>query len=502
MSWREGSLASELHFDQTAQQHNAARATLPIALNLEPRAGERVFTLREDTLEATLEAKRFDVGWFQPLISPRVVRKLDGSIDGSVRVSGSPREPRFEGTLALTRAKAQVPPLGTTFEARQATLAFRSRTIELQPAVVTSGGGRVELSGTATVDGPGHRSLDSRANFSKFQLMNTALAHVEVNGNLAVTGPLDRPALSGALELANSTLYLEGGQSDRRLESVELSEDDWRQLDARFSESDAAVKRPFAELTDSSSVDVTVKMGRNVWVRRRSDPIVALELSGQVRAMRQPGAAPQLAGQLDVETGRSYLSFLNRRFDMTRAQVDLPGPLALAHAELEAQYLPGTSSNNSSTGPDVTAVVTLGAEGARVDLHSTPFMDHASLINYLATGQTQGEMSSGTAYGLAVGTVLGSVGGSARRSLGLDVVQVTQDAYGGQTLAAGSHVKPELYLGFRQPVVQGQQNSSRGENSTYTTEFEVEVEAGRQMLLNLQGGGSQYRFLIRPRLGK
>jgi hypothetical protein len=111
-------------------------------------------------------------------------------------------------------------------------------------------------------------------------------------------------------------------------------------------------------------------------------------------------------------------------------------------------------------------------------------------------------MSSGTAYGLAVGSVLGTVGGSAGRSLGLDVVQVTQDAYGGQTLSAGSHVKPQLYLGFRQPVVQGQQSSSRGENSTYTTEFEVEVEAGKRMLMNVQGGGSQYRFLLRPRLGK
>ena len=103
----------------------------------------------------------------------------------------------------------------------------------------------------------------------------------------------------------------------------------------------------------------------------------------------------------------------------------------------------------------MTALVTLGADGARVDLHSTPYMDHAALINYLATGQTQGEMSSGTAYGLAVGSVLGAVGGSAGRSLGLDVVQVTQDAYGGQTLSAGNQVKPSLYLGFRQPVVQG-----------------------------------------------
>jgi translocation and assembly module TamB len=505
MAWKSDSLGAGLRFAQNDRQWIGIRARVPLGLNLDPQPGERMLRPAEGEFDAALEASQLDLAWFEPLISPRLVRKLAGRMDGSVRASGTTIHPILAGELHVRRVRAQVPSLATTFESKDLGLAFEHRSILLGPSVMTAGGGRLELSGRADLEGPGHRTFESRAAFKKFRFMNTALAKVELNGELHAEGTLGRPAVTGSLEMANTTVYIEGGQSDRQLETVELTEDDWRELDARFSEADVATASPFSGLSDSLRSDLTIKVGRNVWVRRRSDPIVALELSGQVRVTRERGEKPEIAGRIDVKTGRSYLSFLNRRFDLTHARVDLPGPIPDATAELEAQYLPGSSGTGASSGasgPDVTALVTLDASGARVDLHSTPFMEHAALINYLATGQTQGEMSSGTAYGLAVGSVLGTVGGSAGRSLGLDVVQVTQDAYGGQTLSAGSHVKPQLYLGFRQPVVQGQQSSSRGETGNYTTEFEVEVEAGRRMLMNVQGGGSQYRFLLRPRLGK
>lgn len=502
MAWLPGTLRGALRFSQNERQHVALEVRLPLRLNLDPHFGETVMSFWEDSLVGAIESKQLDLAWFEPLISPRIMRKVKGRLDGSAGVSGTPLHPRLAGALEMSRARILVPPLGTGFEADRLRLGFEERNITLEPAVVKSGNGRLEISAALRLEDARRRTFDARAKLDEFRLMNTALARVEMSGELVAGGTPERVRLTGTLQTANSTLYLEGGQADRSLEKVELTEPDWRELEARFSDTDAAVPLKFPNPVDSLSADVIVKVGRNVWIRRRSDPIVALELGGEVRAVREPGAFPQLAGRLDVRTGRSYLSFLNRRFEMTRARVELPGPIREASAELEAQYLPSSSGSANAAGPDVTALVTLDSEGARVDLRSTPFMEHSALINYLATGQTQGEMSSGTAYGMAVGSVLGTLGGSAGRSLGLDVVQVTQDAYGGQTLSAGNQVKPQLYLGFRQPVVQGQQSSSRGENSSYTTEFEVELEAGRRMLLNLQGGGSQYRFLLRPRLGK
>ena len=502
LAWGRDSLVAALGFHQSDRQGATLGLRLPVGLDLDPPPGKPFISGYDGKLDAHLEAHAFDFAWFEPLISQRLVRRLEGRMEGDALVRGTPSAPVLAGELHITRARAQIPRLGTTFESRDIGLRFHERTVTLGPSTVSAGGGRVELGGNASFEGAGHRVFETRLRFDRFRFMNTALARLEMNGDLEAHGAPLSPSVTGTLTVANSTLYAESGSSDRKLESVELTEDDWRELEARFSDADVSVAPPLARLSDSLRADVTLKIGQNVWVRRRSDPIVALELSGQVRATREAGEPLQLAGRIDVETGRSYLSFLNRRFDLTRANVELPGPVHDATAELEAQYLPGSNGGSGADGPEVTALVTLDASGARVDLRSTPYMEHAALVNYLATGQTQGEMASGTAYGLAVGTVLGSVGGSAGRSLGLDVVQVTQDAYGGQTLVAGSHVKPQLYLGFRQPVVEGQQTSSRGETSTYTTEFEVEVAAGRQMLLNLQGGGSQYRFLLRPRLGK
>jgi autotransporter translocation and assembly factor TamB len=330
--------------------------------------------------------------------------------------------------------------------------------------------------------------------------VNTAQAKVQLDGAVQAAGRLRAPALRGQITLRKTTLYAEKG-SETNVEHVELTDRDRLVLEERFGVGVGARQKPKTSLADSVDLDVTLKVGDNVWVRRHSDPIVALEMKGDVRARRPPGSRLDARGTLGIRTGRSYLSFLGRRFEILHAQVELPGPVDSASASIEAFYRPQSSESNSAD-IEVTAKVEIDASGAETNLQSEPYLDHASLLNYLATGQVQGGMGSNQAYGLAVGTALGAVGGAAGRSLGLDVVTVTTDAYGGQTLGAGSYVNPKLYLGFRQPVVQGKTTGNASNSGSTATEFEVEVEARRNLLLNLQGSSTQYRFLLRPRLGR
>jgi autotransporter translocation and assembly factor TamB len=456
--------------------------------------------MRDLPVSGTLEARRFDLEWFAPLVSSRVARDIRGELNGRVEAGGDPSHPTFSGGIALTHARVQLPGLGTRYETDRMALAFAGRKVTLEPAVVRSGKGRLELSGHATSEGSGGPTfaLDTRS--TKLPVLNTSTAAVQISGRLGAAGRLGATPVEGTIELVNSTFYVEGGEGERRVERVELAERDRRDLETRFSESVGTQGPANPTLLDSLRADVAVKVGAGVWVRRRSDPVLALEMSGEARARKQPGEHLNATGQLGIQTGRSYLSFLGRRFDMTRARVELPGPISEASAELEARY--ESSASEGASAPDVTAFVTVNSAGTSIDLRSVPYMDHASLINYLTTGQTQGEMASGTATGLAVGSVLGAVGGAAGRSLGFQVVQVTQDAYGGQTLSAGNYVDPRIYLGFRQPVVQGTSTTTGNQGETYTTEFEVELEAAKRLLFNVQGGGSQYRFLLRPRLGK
>jgi len=496
--WREDSLEAGLDFTQSASQSISFEGRLPLRLDL---SATPMLRATERPVGAHLEAQRFDFSWFEPLFSKRELRHLRGTLDGRVDVKGDLARPGLSGSLALTHAGIELPALGATFEKGDAKLGFAERVVRLEHATVHSGKGKVDASGQVEFLGPMQRTIDLKAEWRRFTAMNTMLAKVETSGKLTATGRMQAPRLEGDLSLDNSTFYAEAGEQVRKGDRVELSEADRRELQERFGYGLKSSSKE-GSIMDSVDASLRVRIGENVWVRRRSDPIVSLEMQGDVRATKQPGKELQIAGKLGIQTGRSYLSFLGRQFEMVRAQVELPGPVDSAQAELEARYDGQSSgSTSSSGGATVTAYVTLDANGAKADLQSEPYMDRASLLNYLATGQTQGEMQSGSAAGIAVGSVLGAVGGSAGRSLGFQVVQVSQDAYGGQTLSAGNYVDPRIYLGFRQPVVEGQRSNQTSQGGTYSTEFEVEVEVMKQLLLNLQGGGSQYRFLLRPRLG-
>jgi autotransporter translocation and assembly factor TamB len=499
LRWADGIFDLTAGFDQTPDNRAALTARLPLALTLEPTSGASPMTRAASSMRAHIEAHRIDLSWFEPLIPPGTARGLKGWVDGTVEAEGDPEFPTLSGHLALSEGRVAVPPLGVEFKDGEVSLGFADHTIRLERARLRSGG-TLEANGTATLQGRGRRTVDLDVTLRRFVPMNTANAKADVTGWIAVSGNLEAPQVRGDLSLRKSTIYAEKGAATG-LEPVELSRRDRLDLQERFGMEVGEKPRRKALLGDSTDVDVDVTIGDNVWVRRRSDPIVALELKGDIRARKSRGATLDASGTLGIRTGRSYLSFLGRRFEMLRADVDLPGPVDSASAHLEAFYRPRANESNSAD-VEVTAIVDIDASGVATTLRSEPYLDHSSLLNYLATGQVQGGTGSGTAYGLAVGTVLGAVGGSAGRGLGLDVVTVTMDAYGGQILSAGSYVNPSVYLGFRQPVVQGSTTGNSSTSGTATTEFEVEVEAWRNLLLNFHGSPARYWFIVRPRLGR
>jgi len=496
--WANGMLDVSSRFDETADHRLAVEARLPIALTLVPDSREHV-TSAGGLMRGKLEAKSFDLSWFQSLLSPRLARGLRGWVDGTVTAEGDPDRPNLSGGLSLQDARVELPRLGIKLEEGTATLGFSGRTARLQQASIKSGG-TAEASGTLEMLGRGTRPVNFEVKLHHFTPVNTAQAKAEVDGRIAVTGDFNAPRVKGDLTLRKSTIYAERGEGSS-LEPVTLSRRDLLDLEERFGVGVGGSGSPqgFA-LADSTDLDATIKIGDNIWVRRHSDPVVALELKGDVRVRKPPAGELDVRGTLGIKTGRSYLSFLGRRFEMQSAQVELPGPVDSASVRLEAFYHP--RAGTTSTEVDVTATVEIDPSGVSTNLRSEPYLDHASLLNYLATGEVQGGFGSSTAYGLAVGTALGAVGGAAGRSLGLDVVTVTTDAYGGQTLGAGSYVNPKVYLGFRQPVVEGKRSGTTSASSASNTEFEFEVEAMRNLLFNIQGSAAQYRFVLRPRLGR
>jgi autotransporter translocation and assembly factor TamB len=254
-------------------------------------------------------------------------------------------------------------------------------------------------------------------------------------------------------------------------------------------------------------------LGSNIWIRRRSDPVTAVELTGEVKIKKERGQPLNAFGAIKPLPGRSFVELVGRRFNLQGGAVDLSGPLETARLELHAEYRPTSQSTTSGSDVLITADVEADTGKIAVTLGSTPLMDQRDIMSYLMTGgpaTTNPTITTGPAQtdpasagaAMAVNAALGTVAGSAGQKLGLDVVQILQDMQGAQTLVAGKYVSPDLYLGFRQPLVQATASRDTGpETGTNVMEFEVEYAAFRDVLLNLQGAGSEFRVFLRLRSG-
>jgi hypothetical protein len=155
----------------------------------------------------------------------------------------------------------------------------------------------------------------------------------------------------------------------------------------------------------------------------------------------------------------------------------------------------------------ITTALSVDTGEVAVTLGSRPKLSDADIRSYLAVGRpagtdpTQtGEETNPLAAGasLALSAALGSVAGGAGRTLGFDVVQVLQDRNGDQTLVAGKYVSPPLYLGFREPIV-ARNDPTKPQSSQSSMEWEVEYAALERALLNVQGGGNEFRVFLRLR---
>jgi translocation and assembly module TamB len=404
----------------------------------------------------------------------------------------------------LREAKVRLPSVGTTYKG-QLKLNLKGQEARVVQARIESGKGRVDLTGTIGM-GTFPAILDLTAQLRDFRAASGEELRASMSGNLRLRGDTKAPTLTGALQLHNTDFYLQAKNLQHSAEAVELTPEDLKLLEQRFGPEVARRSQESRPPLYAWGLGLDVALSQNNWLRRRSDPVMAVELSGKVSVRKKPKEELQLFGQIRPLVGRSFVQLMSRRFDLKSGTFELAGPINQARLALDAEYT--TTAAGSSTPVVIIAAVKSDTGKLDVSLVSRPTMPNADIISYLTTGRPastdptlesdeQGVLAAGAS--LAFGAALGSVAGRAGQSLGLDVVQVLQDRQGGQTVVAGKYVSPPLYLGFRQPIVPPSNSTRSTSQQQEPVEFEVEYAALRQMLLNLQGGGSDIRVFLRLR---
>jgi translocation and assembly module TamB len=483
------------------------RGQFPLAFSLSSGDSGRALISRIPGGQLALDARARDVEIkkFQPLLDPEQVRNLRGKLSVDARARGTLDAPQLSGSVSLREAHLQIPSLGATYRSHLK-LRLSGQEVRFEQGLIRGNKGQMDLTGTVRLQAFPTLAFDLRSRVQNFRAASSNAFRAGLTGDLSLTGSGKAPMLTGSLQLHDTDFYLQAKNLQSSAEPVDLSSEDLRILERRFGAEVAERSRHRRALLSNWGLGLDVSLSHNNWLRRRTDPVMAVELGGKVQVRKAPGEEIQLFGEIRPLVGRSFVQLMSRRFDLKSGDVTLNGPLNQVRLGLEAEYI--TTEAGGSTPVVITAAVQSDTGKLDVKLGSRPVMSSADIASYLTTGRPAStdptlesdEQDVATmGASLAFGAALGSVAGIAGQRIGLDVIQVLQDRQGGQTVVGGKYVSPPLYLGFRQSIVPPAKNDRSTTSQQEAVEFEVEYAALRQLLLNIQGGGSDLRVFLRLR---
>jgi translocation and assembly module TamB len=475
---------------------------VPLALSLASDSA-LVSRIPDGALKLDARAEDFRLDLFESLLDPVTVKSLRGRLDVDAHAQGTLSSPELSGRIRLADAKVVLPRLGATYEGQaQATLA--GQVVRLEEGRVRAGDGQAETRGTVRFEEFPRAALDIGATLTDFRLADGENLGSTVSGKVQLAGTSESPQLRGALDLRNTDLYLQAANRESSAEEVELTPEDRRTLERRFGVTPDRRRR---DALAPWALDLGINLGENTWVRRRTNPAVAVEVSGQLEVRKAPQQELTVFGTVRPLAGRSFVDVLGRRFEVTSGEVALNGPLDSLRLDVQAEYRADSGGSDTPSGVIITTEVSVDSGRLTVTLGSRPPMSMTDIRSYLATGRPAGTDPTRasdepdvatTGASLAMGAALGTLAGGAGQKLGFDVIQILQDRGGGQTLVAGKYVSAPLYLGFRQPIVVSEEDTGP-EGTSGNMEWELEYAALRRALLNVQGAGNELRVFLRLR---
>ena len=475
--------------------------TIPLRLRLVPDTGGALVRSAPGAVDLRVQADSFALRWVEPFLDPRVAKGIEGELEIDATVGGTADAPTLMGTASLTRGRLGVPPLGVAYEDAFASVTLGADRIVLDSARVTDGDGSLTASGEIALRELSLGEYDIDAAFDGFRLLWNELAHATASGEVALSGTTLEPRLTGSVVMEQTDVFLDRAVSGATVEDIQLTQEDLDQLEDYFGfpvQPDDG-RPPLFVLLD---MDVDVELRRDTWVRQQGNPKLAIQLTGSLDVTKAPGDSVRAVGDIQTVAGRSFVQQFGKRFEVREGVIRLRGGPEDVEVDLTAAY--AVPSNRS---PDQAEVeILLEIEGRMGDLRlvlsSEPQMAEDDIVSYLATGRPASQAldlgSGSNGRSLVVGEATGVVEDLVSRRVGLDVVDIRSDGDGGTTLVAGRYVNPELYLGFKWPF--GSQSAAQSSRTgRQTAEIEIEYQALRWLLLNLETGGSAFGFFLRSR---
>ncbi len=450
----------------------AASVLLPVIATLDaiPRLQ------RDGELTGSLTLNNTALALFEA-VSP-VITDASGTLTGELKLRGSVREPRMDGTVVLTNGASFIAPLGVRIVGMDGALRFAGDNVTM-PRLTLSGagarGGSAILSGRigyASLEDP---SFDLRVQATNFRILDRPrIATLQVStdpAGLQIRGTQRGSVLTGNVSIPAGEITIPELGVAKNLVSIDDPEF-FTLIDTTTSQGRSLLAAaPSPALRNLEVRDVRLAMGNDVWLRSAEANIkLAGDVGVTLGRARQDSSRVQLAldGTLLAERGTYRLNLglgaVQRTFEVERGTLKFFGEPEL-NPSLDI-YAVNIVRQYTRQDRDIPVRITIGgtlvAPTLRLGSADPNFvLSESDAISYLFTGRpsfavtTAEDRSSSQAASVLIPTLGSALGDRVARALGFDQFQietaggVSGQAYGVTSALASTRLGGGVQLGSR-----------------------------------------------------
>lgn len=384
---------------------------------------------------------------------------LEGRLDADLRLAGPYDDLRAGGAAVLQDATYEHERIGLRLRGLSARLEGEGGLEDLRLMVDVEaederpheGGPAWRGRGDLRPQPDGPPALDVSLTLNRASVVRRGDLSATASGALSLTGGLRDLSLTGRVAVDSVDAAAPENTGGETLETVRVVRVD-APADAE-PPPNAAPSSPSTAPPPASpfrlALDVAVTADDRIFFRGRG---LETEWTADLR-VRGTANDPRLVGEVAIRQG--VLDFAGRRLDVTEGVLTFggePNPDPLLSVQAETRALTGERLMVSITGR---------ASDPQITLSSEPVLPEEDVLALLLFGRPVTELSAFESVRLAQAVAalsgVGPFGGQGmldrtRRSLGLDVLQVTQSESGAAGLTVGKYVTDRVFVAANQDV--------------------------------------------------
>ncbi|MBP1668401.1 MAG: hypothetical protein H6Q21_767, partial [Bacteroidetes bacterium] len=280
-------------------------------LDLRVRTGENI---GQKSIRTDFSAISLNI--FEPLVS-KYISGLHGEINGKLAFTSTGNKSQLNGSIQIKKTALKVVPLHASFYLPGDSIKLKNNQLIFKDfTVLDSLQKRLSLNGAIDLNDPDKITADLKITSDRFQVMNTTEkdnpafnGNIFINSKLNLTGPVQKPSITGNIVLAGGTVinyrYTEDltvSETEKTITFKSLTQDTATR-DLKLASVNTFSKVPNIE----TSIEIDPNSLFNFQISRGFDIGVQITGGGFLNYALMPNKAINLNGTYEIQQGSSQL---------------------------------------------------------------------------------------------------------------------------------------------------------------------------------------------------